>query len=67
MVNKRKLRLNLCLMITYLSSNGTTKLADQSELVLFCVPLHDGTSGPHLCHDTACSPQVNRWTIVSLP
>lgn len=54
------------MMESYLRSDGATKLADESELVLFSVALHYGTSGPHLCHDTSPSPQVNGGAVVSL-
>lgn len=54
------------MMLSYLSSDGATKLADESELVLFSVALHYGTSGPHLCHDASASPQVNGRAVVSL-
>lgn len=53
--------------VSHLSSDGATKLADERELVLLGVALHDGTSGPHLCHDAAASPEVNGGSVVSLP
>lgn len=52
-------------MISDLSSDGATELADESELVLLSVALHYGTSGPHLCHDAAPTPQVNGGAVVS--
>lgn len=53
-------------MSSYLSSDGATELADESELMLLSVALHYGTSCPHLCHDAACPPQVNGGAVVSL-
>lgn len=50
---------------SYLSGDGATELADESELVLLSVSLHYGTSGPHLRHYAASSPQVNGGAVVS--
>lgn len=58
--------LMFCWTASYLSSDGTTQLADESELMLLSVPLHYGTPGPHFRHDAACSPQVDGGAIVSL-
>lgn len=51
----------------HLRCDGSTELADEGELVLLCVPLHDGAARPHLCHDAACAPKVNGGTVVPLP
>lgn len=51
---------------TYLGGDGSTELADEGELMLLCVPLHDGAACPHLCHDAACAPEINGWSVVSL-
>lgn len=51
----------------HLRHDGSAELADEGELVLLCVPLHDGAAGPHLCHDAACTPEVNGGTVVPLP
>ena len=54
------------MMSSYLSSDGATQLADESELVLLGVALHYGTSCPHLSHDAARSPQVDWGAVVPL-
>ena len=62
--------------------DGSTQLGNQSQLVLLSVALqrnidwqpnlsqnkdlHYGTPGPHLCHDTSCTPHVDRWAVVAL-
>lgn len=38
----------------HLWHDGSAELAHKGKLVLLCVSLHDGTMGPHLCHDAAC-------------
>lgn len=48
-----------------LRGDGPTQLADQGQLVLLCVPLHDGAPGPHLRHDAARPPQVDGGAVVS--
>lgn len=50
---------------SYLSSDGATELADEGQLVLLSVALHYGTSGPHLRHYAAPSPQVDGGAVVS--
>lgn len=54
-------------LATHLSGDGTTELADEGELVLLRVALHDRAAGPHLRHDASSTPQVNGGAVVPLP
>lgn len=51
----------------HLRRDGSAELADEGELVLLRVALHDGAAGPHLGHDAAPAPQVNGGPVVPLP
>ena len=51
---------------SYLSGDGAAQLADEGQLMLLGVSLHDGAAGPHLCHDAARPPQVYGGAIVPL-
>lgn len=51
----------------HLWCDGSAELANEGELVLLRVPLHDGAAGPHLCHDAASTPEVNGGPVVPLP
>lgn len=42
------------------------EVTDERQLVLLRVALHDGTSRPHLRHDAARPPEVNRGSVVTL-
>ncbi|EDL15085.1 mCG141941 [Mus musculus] len=42
----------------HLWGDGATELADEGELVLLCVTLHDRATSPHLCHDAPSTPEV---------
>lgn len=53
-------------MKAHLCRDGAAELADEGQLVLLRVPLHDRTPCPHLGHDAASPPQVDWRPVVSL-
>lgn len=53
--------------MTHLRGDGAAELADEGELVLLRVALHDGAAGPHLRHDAPSAPQINGRAVVPLP
>lgn len=53
-------------MKAHLCRDGAAELADEGQLVLLRVPLHDWTPCPHLGHDAAGAPQVDWRPVVSL-
>lgn len=53
--------------MTHLRGDGAAELADEGELVLLRVALHDGAAGPHLRHDAPSAPQINGGAVVPLP